>query len=123
MMKDLQQFTKLYMAQWNEIDDERRRAIVDEIWADEADDYLPTQPKPYHGLDEINSRVSSTNKKWVLEGSHSFRATGVPTVNHDSLRITWDMLDAEGNVKSSGFDFLILSEADKIMRAYQFVGK
>ncbi|MGF7228673.1 MAG: hypothetical protein ACQR33_01690 [Candidatus Saccharibacteria bacterium] len=122
-MKNLQEFTKLYMAQWNEIDEERRRAIISEIWATEADDYLPTQPKPYHGLDEINGRVSSTNKKWVQEGGHSFKATGTPTVNHDSLRITWDMLDAEGTVKASGFDFLILNEDDKIIRAYQFVGK
>ncbi len=115
---ELQQFVIRYVGQWNEPNDDTRREMVRDVWAENASDF--TSANVYRGHDEIEDRVTQANKKYVQERHCLFRLRGTPSVLHNAIRLSWDMLEA-GAVTAAGLDFLILDETGRIRTAYQFL--
>src|SRR5262249_56161431 len=70
----LREFITRYVAMWHEPEPRRRRAIVQGLFAEDAENY--TQQTAARGLDEINARVTRAYEEWVAAKSYVFEPTG-----------------------------------------------
>lgn len=68
MIKNTEEFVTRYMEQWNTPDATARRKIIEQLWASDAKDYIPTRDHVVTGWDAITERVRNTNEKWVQQG-------------------------------------------------------
>jgi hypothetical protein len=119
-MIDLDRFTSRYVAMWNEADPAARHQLVVELWAEEAANF--TQSFEVHGHNEIEARVTRAYDAYVAAGTYRFKATGPAAVNHDAIRIDWEMIDPRsGAAASTGTEFIILGDDNRITKDYQFL--
>ncbi|MEO7548602.1 MAG: hypothetical protein ABIT82_09280 [Ramlibacter sp.] len=113
-----------YIAMWHEPDATRRRAIVEQLWAPDAENF--TRTFTVRGLEQIVQRVDKAHAEWVARRDFVFRPqTGTDAGNTDShnhlIKFHWEMLPrAGGALEARGLDILVLDEAGKIRSLYQF---
>lgn len=125
-----------YAAIWNEPDADRRRALVCELWTEDA---LHVFQAPQEVLDaaaalnvtaifqarghgELEDRVARAYRELVAPGEFSFRFAGDPRRVADAVRFSWEMVGADGGVAASGQEFVILAPDGRIRLDYQFIG-
>ena len=74
------------------------------------------------GMSGIETRVATAYEKWVREKGNVFRLRDGVDGHHDTIKLRWEMLPADGGeVISVGFDFLVLGENGRIRTGYQFI--
>ncbi|MBT2211588.1 nuclear transport factor 2 family protein [Actinomadura sp. NEAU-AAG7] len=116
---DYDNFVTRYVAVWNEPDPAARRAMIRELWAGDCVQY--TESAEYHGLEEMEERVTSAHDRLVRDGGHVFVSAGDATGHHDALRFTCHMLPAGGgDIAWRGAIFLTLGADGLIMTDHQF---
>ncbi len=115
---EAQDFVSRYVMQWNETSPDARKAIVHDLWAENATDY--TTANEYRGHTEIEQRVARASQKYVQDRGCLFRLRGTPSTLYNSIKLYWEMVE-DSRIASVGFDFLILDETGHISTAYQFI--
>jgi hypothetical protein len=116
----LMEFITRYVAMWHEPDPRRRRAIVQGLFAEDAEDY--TTQTAARGLDEINARVTRAYEEWVAAKSYVFQPTGNTDAHHHLVKFFWQMLPRSGGpIVSVGLDIFVLREDGRIRALYQFI--
>lgn len=119
-MIDINTFVERYISIWNEPDADARRLAVKSLWQEEAS-HLARSIEAF-GHAGIERRVADAYKKWVKEKGNVFRLRDGVDGHHDTIKLRWEMLPAEGgDVISIGFDFLVLGEDGRIHTGYQFI--
>lgn len=119
-MIDISTFVERYINIWNEPDADARRQAVRLLWQEEAR-HLARGIEAF-GHAGIERRVADAYKKWVKEKGNVFRLRDGVDGHHDTIKLRWEMLPAEGgDVISIGFDFLVLGEDGRIRTGYQFI--
>ncbi len=119
-MTDINTFVERYIAVWNEPDAERRREAVRALWQEDASHLSRTIEAIGHAGIEV--RVANAYEKWVREEGNIFRLRDGVDGHHDTIKLRWEMLPAEGgDVISIGFDFLVLGGDGRIRAGYQFI--
>ncbi len=117
-------FIAQYIAMWHEPDAARRRAIVEQLWAPDAENI--TRTFTVHGLEQIVPRVDRAHTEWVAKRDFIFRPqTGAGAGNTDGhnhlIKFHWEMLPRTGGaLEARGLDILVLDETGKIRSLYQF---
>jgi hypothetical protein len=74
MQQPLDLFIGEYLAMWHEPDANRRRVIVERLWAPEAENI--TRTFTARGLEEIVARVDTAHAEWVHKRGFIFRPRG-----------------------------------------------
>ena len=119
-MTDISEFVERYVNIWNEPDTERRRQTVRDLW--QADARHLAHSIEAFGHEGIEGRVRTAYEKWVKEKGNIFRLRDGVDGHHDTIKLRWEMLPADGgDVISIGFDFLVLGEDGRIRTGYQFI--
>jgi hypothetical protein len=124
-----------FVAIWNEPSAERRRAIVREVWTEDA---LHVFEPPQEVLDaaaalrvtavfqarghgELEDRIARAYQEFVAPGQLSFRLSGQAKRVADAVRFTWEMVSGDGAVAATGLEFLVLAADGRIRLDYQFI--
>lgn len=112
-------FTERYMAMWHERDPQRRREIVQNLFAEDAENASRTFV--VRGLAEIVGRVARAHDQWVAEKGFVFRALRPADGHHNVLRFAWEMVPAAGGpAEARGLDIFVLRDDGRIGALYQF---
>jgi hypothetical protein len=117
---ELDGFIRRYVAMWHEPDVARRRAIVESLFATDAEDVM--QRTVCRGIDEIAARVTRAHDEWVAAKHHAFSPTGNAASHHHLVKFLWKMAPAGGGpAVSYGLDVFVLNDAGRIRSLYQFI--
>ncbi len=111
-------FVERYLSMWNEPDADRRRALVEALWAPTAVNTTATLEAVGH--DEITARVTRAFDTLVGTGEHRFEEHRPFAAHHDAVRVWWQMVRTDGTVAAVGQEFLLLDPAGRILSDHQF---
>ena len=112
------QIVERYLAAWNETDPAKRRALVDEVW---AQDGRYTDPLgDARGRAEIDGLIGAVQQQFP---GFVFTLGGAVDAHHDQARFTWHLGPAEAQEPVViGFDVAVL-DGEKLGRVYGFLDK
>ncbi|WP_248926704.1 hypothetical protein [Paenibacillus hamazuiensis] len=118
-MIDINTFAEKYAAVWNESDAGRRRKLISELWAEDAEHYAKTLEA--RGYAELEARIIRAYEINVVEGGYLFKAAGSPDGHHNVVKLGWEMVPKEGGSAAAvGTVFVILGDDGRIVADYQF---
>lgn len=116
---NLSELAARYVAVWNERDTEKRRRQIAELWVPEGEHYV--ESRKVAGHDALEERIVESHNEFVRYAGNRFRA--VPGARREGNVVTfyWEMLPADADtVLGKGLEFVIISDAGKILQDYQF---
>lgn len=116
---NLSELAARYVAVWNERDAEKRRCQIAELWVPEGEHYV--ESRKVAGHDALEERIVESHNEFVRHAGNRFRA--VPGARREGNVVTfyWEMLPADADtVLGKGLEFVIISDAGKILQDYQF---
>jgi hypothetical protein len=117
---ELASFLERYVGMWHEPDPARRRQIVADLFAEDAENY--TRRSVSRGVDEITQRVTRAHDEWVASKAHVFEPSGNTEGHHHLVKFFWRMRPKGGGpIVSIGLDIFVLNEKDRIAALYQFI--
>ena len=95
-------FTRLagqYIAAWNETDPSARRALIEEIWAEDGRYVDPLAEVT--GRDQIDAVIAAAQAQFA---GMTFRLAGPVDAHHDQARFTWQLGPDGADAVVVGFD-------------------
>jgi hypothetical protein len=104
-MDKLTELIDLYIAMWNETDPERRRALIAEVWTEDARYVDPALQA--EGRADIDAMVQGVHERFP---GHRFRRTSDPDSHHDRVRFNWELAPEAGPAIVKGIDFAIVAD-------------
>jgi len=126
-----------YFALWNESDPERRRELIEGLWAEDGEQILQATDEArriaagpgvgtsavfeVRGHAQLEARVASAYEHWIAGLGWSFRSRDDVDRVHDVIKFHWEAVDADGEVTGVGLNFLVLTADGRIERDYSFV--
>ncbi|KXO72947.1 hypothetical protein [Brucella anthropi] len=120
MKTNLQDFTKRYIAVWNEADADKRRSGIEAFWAADGSHFTPT--RVFSGHDELEERVEEAFNEFVRDKGFGFRLHGDPSGHHGIVKYLWEMVDPGSSaIIALGSTVLRLDQSDRIISEHQFV--
>ena len=103
---------------WNELDEAKRRALLERAW---ADDGTYTDPSAdLHGREALIPHIGAFQKDG-MPGARIIPSSGVDE-HHGRLRFTWRMEGADGSTIIEGIDFGELAADGRLQRIVGFFG-
>ncbi|MGV9680202.1 hypothetical protein ACWDSJ_33395 [Nocardia sp. NPDC003482] len=136
---ELKQLADRYVAQWNEPDAERRRALIRELWSPDARHVLVNPPQGVresaaelavvppsleaHGHVALDARVGRAYERFVAAGEFAFELDGEARRQPGgAVTLGWLMrARGDGGVAGSGLEVLTLADDGRIRTDHQFV--
>ena len=110
-------FVERYLAVWNESDPEVRRRQIAGLWAEDGAHVLPSLEM--RGLEAIETEIKRTYAAAGAKG-FVFSAHDVEG-HHDVVRFDWELRPVGGGeAVTTGSTLILLDEAGRIRRDYQF---
>lgn len=118
MSSDVTSLIDRYCAIWNEPEPERRRALLESVWAVRA---TYTDPRAdTTGVDELLAHIAAVRAG--RPGARIVRTTAVD-VHHGLARFGWRVVEADGTPLPEGIDIALLSpDGERIERIVGFFG-
>ena len=114
----MQEIVERYLASWNETDPERRRKLVDELWADQASYVDPLAEA--HGREEIDSVIAAAQAQFP---GFVFTLAGPVDAHHNQARFSWGLGLPDAEPLVIGFDVAIATEDGKLEAVLGFLDK
>jgi SnoaL-like protein len=108
VMAEIATVVNNYIAAWNESDQDRRRALVDETFTEDATYLDPLVAG--EGADGIEAMIAGVQGAYP---GHVFRLVSGPDAHHDRVRFTWQLHGESGPV-ATGIDFATVSEDGRL---------
>ena len=100
-MNDITTLIDGYLAAWNESDPKRRRALVEQTFAADADYLDPLMSGA--GRDGIDAMIAGAQQAYP---GHRFELAAGPDAHHDRVRFSWHLRGPDGNGPvATGIDF------------------
>ena len=100
MMSNYDELIDKYFANLNEIDDERRRELIGQVWSENGKFVSPFGVAVGH--EAIDAKARTAVKQ--LAGGKVRRASDIETL-HDCLRLKFEVVDKDGEAFIGGVDF------------------
>jgi hypothetical protein len=113
----IQEIVKRYVAAWRELDEEKRRRLLDQVWADDGTYTDPIQHT--EGREALNRMIALYQQR--RPGTQVVQTSGVDH-HHNKIRFNWALLDADGSTLIAGVDFGELAEDGRLRRIVGFFG-
>ena len=115
----MQEIVEKYLAAWNETDPAKRRALVDEVWAQDGSYTDPLAD--VRGRAEIDGLIGAVQQQFP---GFVFTLGGAVDAHHDQARFTWNLGPAgAAEAPVVGFDVAVLDGAGQIGSVYGFLDK
>jgi hypothetical protein len=114
----MQEIVERYIASWNETDPERRRKLVDELWADRASYTDPLAEA--HGRDAIDALIAAAQAQFP---GFVFTLAGPVDAHHNQARFTWGLGPADAEPVVIGFDVAVATEDGRLGTVLGFLDK
>jgi hypothetical protein len=115
----MQEIVEKYLAAWNETDPAKRRALVDEVWAEDGSYTDPLAA--VRGRAEIDGLIGAVQQQFP---GFVFTLGGTVDAHHDQARFTWNLGPAgAAEAPVVGFDVAVLDGAGQIGSVYGFLDK
>lgn len=112
-------FIARYISMWHEPDTARRKGLVLDLWARDAENI--TSKFVVRGIDEILARVHRAHDEWVASKGYIFEPTGNTDGHHNLVKFFWQMRPKGGGpVAAKGLDIFVLTDDGRIQALYQF---
>ena len=114
----MQEIIERYIAAWNEADPERRRELIDSVWA--ADGSYTDPLADVRGRDAIDAVIAAAQQQFP---GLVFTLGGPVDANHQQARFSWHLGPAGGEPLVIGFDVAVLGPDGQIAAVYGFLDK
>ncbi len=116
-MPDVNTLVADYIATWNETDPRRRRALVDETFADDASYLDPLMDGS--GPAGIDAMIAAAQAQYP---GTRFELAGAPDEHHGRVRFSWHLRPADGgDALATGHDFGTLAEDGRLREVTGFL--
>jgi hypothetical protein len=106
-----------YFAMLNETDPDRRRALTDRAWTEDAAYYDPLMEAQGH--EALSDMVGAVHAQFP--GQRFVRTSGIDA-HHGLVRFGWELGDGEGTVTIAGIDVGIVAPDGRLSRIAGFFG-
>ncbi|MBA3653478.1 MAG: nuclear transport factor 2 family protein [Actinobacteria bacterium] len=117
-MTDINGTIDTYLAMLNELDADKRAALVATVFTPDAEWVDP--PLESAGHAGISDMVGTIYQHYP---AHSFRRTSAVDAHHDVVRFTWELVGPDGAVAFAGLDVAHLADDDRLRRVTGFIGE
>jgi hypothetical protein len=114
-MPDLAAVVDAYIASWNETDPGRRRALLDDVWAEDATYVDPLMTGA--GREGIDAMIAAAQGQFP---GHRFELSFGPDAHHDRVRFAWRLL-GDGGAVAAGTDFGLLADDGRLRAVTGFL--
>jgi SnoaL-like domain len=116
---DFEHLTDKYITVWNETSPEQRRALVGDLWTDDA--VYANSFSEFRGHEEIATGITRSHDKWVGSG-HTFASAGPPDSHHNVVRFVWHMYGSDSVTPVSiGTNFMMFNDDGRIVSDFQYI--
>lgn len=122
MKKKLDQLVSDYIETWSTVDSQIRKQLVEKVYSNSAEFFVNQpegSPTKHSGSEAIFTNISNVNERMVIRDKLETEFTGY-SENHDTLKVTWQMKNLNGEIVVKGMDFLQLQNS-KIIKDYLFI--
>jgi len=110
-----------YLAVWNELDAEARRAAIPALWAPDGTEFV--HEVQYRGYAELEARVDRAHQAFVANGKYTVAGAGDVTWHGDIVTFTAQLVTPAGEVDWASRVFLLLDADGRIREDYQLTIK
>ena len=117
-MSDLAELVDRYIATWNEKDSARRKAAINELWAEDASYIDPMVAA--EGRDAIDATIAAVQEQFP---DFTFRLAGNPDAHHNLVRFTWELGPEGAEAVVIGFDVAVATEDGRLRDVHGFLDK
>ena len=117
MTETLTSCIDLYIDMWNEEDADKRAALIDAAWAEDASYLDPLLAAEGH--DGLSEMVANVHGHYP---GYRFRRRSDVNVHHDRVRFAWDLVKPDGEVFVAGVDVGELAADGRLRRITGFFG-
>lgn len=114
----MQDVIERYIGVWNETDPQRRRQLVDELWAEDASYVDPVGEA--HGRDAFDAMIAAVQAQFP---GLVFTLVGPVDSHHSQARFTWGLGPAGAEPVVVGFDVAVTDEDGRLRNVLGFLDK
>jgi hypothetical protein len=115
-MNDITTTIDRYIAAWNEGDPERRRALVEQTFAADADYLDPLMSGV--GRDGIDAMIAGARQAYP---GHRFELAAGPDAHHDRVRFSWHLVADGGAPVATGHDYATVTPDGRLRSVTGFL--
>jgi hypothetical protein len=117
-MSDVNELVQRYLAAWNETGAAERRAVLAEVFAEDA---VYTDPLvTVQGRDGLDATIAAVQAQF---GGLVFSLGGAVDTHHDIARFTWHLGPEGAEPVVIGFDVAVIGEDGRITQVLGFLDK
>jgi hypothetical protein len=117
-MTNATEIASRYIALWNETDQKGRRALIAEIWTDDAS-YLDPMMQG-NGHDGIDTMIAGVQRQFP---GYRFALEGTPDGHNNRVRFSWSLAAEGGAPVARGTDFALLSRDGRFQSVTGFLDR
>jgi SnoaL-like domain len=114
----MQEIVERYIAAWSEKDAQRRRGLVDALWAEDGSYTDPLADA--NGRAEVDGLIGAVQQQFP---DFVFTLGGPVDAHHEQARFTWHLGPAGAEPVVVGFDVAVLNGGGQIRSVYGFLDK
>lgn len=107
-----------YLAIWNETDEVKRRALIEQAWTEDAAYVDPVMKGSGHA--GIDAMIAAAQAQFP---GFRFAALGEPDAHNDRLRFRWTLGPAGGPTIIDGSDFAIVAADGRLASVSGFLDR
>lgn len=113
------EFADNYFEMWKTTDNDKRRALADQLFAEDATHYAVPANVSFVSRDAILANITRVNTENIQKAGLQFQV-GAITPNHNAIQIEWAVAAPNGTVVGRGRDFLVLNNEGKATTLHMF---
>ena len=117
-MSDFTQLAERYIDSWNETDSAKRRAMLEQLWTDDARYVDPLAEA--NGREAIDATIAAVQDRFP---GFSFRLAGAVDSHHDQGRFSWELGPADAEAPIAGFDVAVTDGEGRLQTVLGFLDK
>jgi SnoaL-like domain len=114
----MQDVIERYIDSWNQTDPQRRRKLVDELWAEDARYVDPMAEAS--GRNEVDAMIGAVQAQFP---GFVFTLLGPVDAHHHQARFTWGLGPAGAEPIVVGFDVAVADEDGRLRSVLGFLDK
>jgi hypothetical protein len=114
----MSELVERYLATWNETDPALRRALIDDLYAEEAAYLDPLAD--VRGRNEIEATVAAVQRQFP---DFVFTPIGAADAHHNLTRFGWGLGPRDGEPAVVGFDVAVTDDRGRITTVHGFLDK
>lgn len=115
-MPDITEIVDNYIAAWNETDPQRRRALVERTFSEDASYLDPLMGG--EGAEGIDAMIAAAQQQFP---GHRFSLAAGPDTHRDRVHFSWSLALDGGEPIARGLDFAMLAEDGRLRAVTGFL--